>query len=100
MHGLRGVELFEPVLIGDMHKAYNVACEELGLSSTCDKATTLVATKVVDLAKAGARSDELTAQTLRFFEKPRAAEKQDGVGNDGRRTQRRDPCAPSMPDQP
>jgi hypothetical protein len=74
MHGLRGVELLEPVLIGDMHKAYNVACAELGLSLTCDKATTLVATKVVELAKAGARSDELTAQTLRFFENPSASQ--------------------------
>jgi hypothetical protein len=56
MHGLRGVELFEPVLIGDMHNAYNIACAELGLSSTCDKATTLVVTKVVELEQIPVRS--------------------------------------------
>jgi hypothetical protein len=70
MHGLRGVKLFEPSLIGDMHATYYAACRKLGLSSTYDKATSLVVTKVVEPAKTGLRSDEHTARTLRFFETP------------------------------
>jgi hypothetical protein len=70
MHGLRGVKLFEPGLIGDMHATYYAACRKLGLSSTSDKATSFVVTKVIELAKTGLTSDELTAQTLRFFDAP------------------------------
>jgi hypothetical protein len=70
MHGLRGVTLFELSLIEDMRVTYNATCKELGLSTKSDKATMLVLSKVVELAKAGLRSEELTAQTLRFFERP------------------------------
>jgi hypothetical protein len=74
MHGLRGVELFEPILIGDMHKAYNVACEELGLFFDLRKGDHAGRQEGRELDNAGARSDDLTAQALRFVEKPRASQ--------------------------
>jgi hypothetical protein len=53
-----------------MHTSYEAVCAKLRLARTSDKATGFVAAKIVELAKAGLRSDELTAQALRFFETP------------------------------
>jgi hypothetical protein len=41
---------------------------KLRLAPTSDKATELVATKIVEFAQAGARGDDLTDKTLSFFE--------------------------------
>jgi hypothetical protein len=68
MRDLPGVKLFPSYLIDDMHKAFDAACEKLCLAEPSDKATELVATKIVELAQAGARGDDLTNQTLSFFE--------------------------------
>jgi hypothetical protein len=67
-------ELFSTDLIDDMHATFEAACSKLGLLPASDKATELVATKIVELAKAGRRGEELTVETLRFFEhsRPRA----------------------------
>jgi hypothetical protein len=54
--------------IDDMHRAFDVACAKLRLAPTSDKATELVAAKIVELAQAGARGDDLTDKTLSFFE--------------------------------
>jgi hypothetical protein len=60
-------KLFSSDLIGDMHKAFEAVCAKLGLASQSDKATALVVTKIVDLAKAGRRGDDLIEQTLLAF---------------------------------
>jgi hypothetical protein len=72
MRHLPGVELFPTPLIDDMHKAFDAVCAKLRLAHTADKATELVARKVVELAKAGHRGDDLTGETLRFFEPAKA----------------------------
>ena len=59
---------FRPPLIDDMHKAFDAVCAKLRLAPTADKATELVARKVVELAKAGRRGDDLTDETLRFLD--------------------------------
>jgi hypothetical protein len=68
MRDLPDVQLFPAPLIDDMHKAFEAVCAQLRLARQSDKATALVVTKIVDLAKAGRRNDDLTAETLRFFE--------------------------------
>jgi hypothetical protein len=68
MRDLPGTEAFSTPLIDDMHKAFDMVCAKLRLAATADKATEFVATKIVELAKAGGRGDELAAQTLQFFE--------------------------------
>jgi hypothetical protein len=60
-------KLFSSNLIDDMHTAFEAVCRKLGLAATHDKATELVATKIVELAKAGLRGEELTDEVLRFF---------------------------------
>jgi hypothetical protein len=65
MHGLRGVTLFEPGLIEDMHVTYNATCRKLGLSTKFDKATMLVVSKVVELAKTGLSSPRKLFGSLR-----------------------------------
>jgi hypothetical protein len=55
-------------LIDDMHKAFDAVCAKLRLATTSDKATEFVASKIVELAKAGRRGEDLTEQTLKFFE--------------------------------
>jgi hypothetical protein len=68
MRDLPGIQPFPTYLSDDMHKAFNAVCAKLGLAATADKATGLVATKIVELARTGARGDDLTAQTLQFFD--------------------------------
>jgi hypothetical protein len=67
MRALPEAKLFSPDLIDDMHAAFEMACSRLGLAPTSDKATELVVTKIVELAKAGVRGDDLAVETLRFF---------------------------------
>ena len=75
------VVLFPTALIDDMRKSFEVACAKLGLAPPSDKATALVVTKIVELANAGRRGDELTVETLRYF----------GVREPERRGDRRPP---------
>ena len=70
MRQIHGVETFPTYLIDDMHNAFDKVCAKLRLAPTADKATELVATKIVELAKAGRRGDDLADQTLRFFDSP------------------------------
>jgi hypothetical protein len=67
MRALAEAKLFSTGLIDDMHAAFDVVRSKLGLAPTSDKATELVATKIVELAKAGHRGDELAIEALRFF---------------------------------
>jgi hypothetical protein len=76
MRALPEAKLFSAHLIEDMHTAFEVVCSRLGLAPTSDKATELVVTKIVELAKAGRRGDDLVAETLRFFD---ACESEDKV---------------------
>jgi hypothetical protein len=71
MRHLPDFEPFPNHLIDDMHKAFDVVCAKLRLTPQPDKATALVITKIVDLAKTGRRGDDLTDETLRFFEPER-----------------------------
>jgi hypothetical protein len=71
MRDLADFKPFSSDLIGDMHKAFEAVCAKLGLAAQSDKATALVVTKIVELAKAGRRGDDLTAETLRFFDAPK-----------------------------
>jgi hypothetical protein len=48
-----------------MHTAFEAVCAKLGLAPQSDKATALVISKIVELAKAGARGDDLTGATNR-----------------------------------
>jgi hypothetical protein len=68
MRDLPDVKVFPSGLIDDMHKAFETACAKLRLAPQSDKATALVVTKIVELAKAGRRGDDLAIETLRFFE--------------------------------
>jgi len=47
---------FDPETIEAMHSAYEQVCAELGLTLKNDRATELVALKIIDAAKAGERS--------------------------------------------
>src|ERR1700761_5793774 len=76
MRALPEAKLFSTHLIDDMHAAFEVVCSRLGLAPTSDKATELVVTKIVELAKAGRIGDDLAAETLRFFD---ACESEDKV---------------------
>jgi hypothetical protein len=68
MRDLPHVKVFPTGLIDDMHKSFEAVCAKLRLAPQSDKATALVVTKIVELANAGRRGDDLTAETLRFFE--------------------------------
>jgi hypothetical protein len=68
MRHLPGVKLFANDLIDDMHKAFKAVCAKLRLAPQSDKAAALVVTKIVELAKAGRKGDDLVEQTLRAFE--------------------------------
>jgi hypothetical protein len=80
---LPDVKLFPSSLIDDMHEAFEAVCAKLRLTSKSDKATALVVTKIVELAKAGRKGEELTAETLRFFD----------AGEPERRSDRSHPAA-------
>jgi hypothetical protein len=79
MRELPDFKPFSTDLIGDMHKAFEAVCAKLRLAPQSDKATALVITKIVDLAKAGRRGDDLIEQTLLAF-KGNEAERRAGVG--------------------
>jgi hypothetical protein len=68
MRDLPDFKPFSSDLIGDMHKAFEAVCAKLGLAPQSDKATALVVAKIVELAKAGRRGDDLIEQTLLAFE--------------------------------
>jgi hypothetical protein len=68
MRALPEAKLFSTHLIDDINAAFEVVCSRLGLAPTSDKATELVVTKIVELAKAGRRGDDLAAESLRFFD--------------------------------
>jgi hypothetical protein len=67
MRDLPHVKVFPSSLIDDMHKSFEAVCARLGLAPQADKATALVVTKIVELANAGRKGDDLTVETLRFF---------------------------------
>jgi hypothetical protein len=67
MRDLPDFKPFPNHLIDDMHKAFEMVCAKLRLTPQSDKATALVVTKIVDLAKAGRRGDDLIEQTLLAF---------------------------------
>jgi hypothetical protein len=73
MRALPDMKLFSTDLIDDMHLTFEAVCSKLGLAPTSDKATALVVTKIVELAKAGRRGEELTKEALRFFNSPMPA---------------------------
>jgi hypothetical protein len=68
MRALPEAKLFSTDLIEDMHAAFETVCSKLGLAPTSDKATELIVTKIVELANASRRGDDLAAEALRFFE--------------------------------
>jgi hypothetical protein len=51
-------EAFEPETIHSMGEALTGACRALGLADRDDPATRLVATKIIELARAGERDPE------------------------------------------
>jgi hypothetical protein len=67
MRAFTEAKLFSTNLIDDMHTYFETVCSKFGLTSASDKATELVATKIVELAKAGRRGEGLTDEVLRFF---------------------------------
>jgi hypothetical protein len=68
MRDLPNVKVFPSALIDDMHKTFEAVCAKLRLAPQADKATALVVTKIVELANAGRRGDDLTVEALRFFQ--------------------------------
>jgi hypothetical protein len=68
MRDLRDVKVFPGDLFDDMHKAFEAVCAKLRLGPQSDKAAALVVTKIVELAKAGRKGDDLVEQTLQAFE--------------------------------
>jgi hypothetical protein len=68
MRDLPHVKVFPSSLIDDMHRSFEAVCVKLRLAPQSDKATALVVSKIVELAQAGRKGDELTVETLRFFQ--------------------------------
>jgi hypothetical protein len=68
MRDLPDVKVFPNALVDDMHRAFEAVCAKLRLAPQSDKATALVVTKIVELAKAGRRGADLTSEALRFFD--------------------------------
>ena len=68
MRHLPDFEPFPNHLIDDMHKAFEAVCANRQLTRKADRATDLIASKIVELAKAGRRGDHLMENALRFFE--------------------------------
>jgi hypothetical protein len=67
MRDLPHFKVFPSPVIDDMHKSFEAVCAKLDLAPQADKATALVVTKIVELANAGRKGDDLTVETLRFF---------------------------------
>ena len=55
----------------DMRRAFEAVCTNRRLARKTDRATDLIASKIVELAKAGRRGDDLREKALHFFEAPR-----------------------------
>ena len=68
MRELPDVQLVPYDLSGDMHRAFEAVCANRQLPRKTDRATDLIASKIVELAKAGRRGDDLIENALRFFE--------------------------------
>jgi hypothetical protein len=79
MRDLPDFKPFSTDLIGDMDKAFEAVCAKLRLAPQSDKATALVVTKLVELAKAGRKGDDLIEQTLLAFQ-GNEAERRRGKG--------------------
>ena len=63
----------DPEVMDAMHRAFNAACAKLTSAGTSEHLTGRVALKVLELGRAGIRdADDLTAQTLAFFEPARS----------------------------
>jgi hypothetical protein len=67
MRDLPAVKVFPSGLIDDMHRAFDTVCAKLRLAPQSDKATAVVVTKIVELAKAGRRGDDLHRRDLTVF---------------------------------
>jgi hypothetical protein len=65
---LPDVQLVPYDLSSDMHNAFEAVCADRRLTLKTDRATDLIASKIVELAKAGRRGDDLMENALRFFE--------------------------------
>jgi hypothetical protein len=60
---------FEPEVLASMGIAFAAACEALGLADKTDKATELVAGRIIALARGGEHDAErLTAAVLEAFQ--------------------------------
>ena len=65
--------ILDPRVMDAMHRAFNEACAKLPPATTSEHLTRRVALKVLELGRAGIRdADDLTAQTLAFFEPARS----------------------------
>jgi hypothetical protein len=60
-------QAFSPETIRDMSLVFANVCEAMGLKTTADPATTLVAQKVIELAERGVR-DVVTLYTMTLRE--------------------------------
>jgi hypothetical protein len=68
IHPFLSGQAFEPEALRDMSLAFENVCEAMGLKTTADPATTLVAQKVIELAQRGVRDvATLYTMTLREF---------------------------------
>jgi len=60
---------FEPEVLASMGIAFAAACEALGLADKTDKATELVASRIITLARCGEHdSERLKAAVLATFQ--------------------------------
>ena len=67
IHPFLSGQAFSPETIRDMSIAFENVCEAMGLKTTEDPATTLVAQKVIELAQRGVR-DVVTLYTMTLRE--------------------------------
>jgi hypothetical protein len=67
---LPNVRLFPSSLSDDMQKAFEAVCAKSRLTRNADRSTDLVMSKIVELAQAGQRGDDLTEKALKFFDHP------------------------------
>ena len=66
MRDLPDFKVFPRPLIYEMHKSFDAVCAKIGLAPD-DRATALIVTKIVELANAGRRGDDLTVEDLTVF---------------------------------
>jgi hypothetical protein len=67
---LPDIQLFPSDLSNDMQKAFEAVCAHRRLSRKADRATDLIASKIVEMVKAGRRGNDLTERALQFFGRP------------------------------